>query len=87
MPDPNGTAVVMKYDDIIELEEYLCSLSSELNTNLFEIVQLHVNQFCKHLEETECEKRTKLEKDRMYRKRKRSEETRSEKRNRLENDK
>ena len=33
MPDPNGTAVVMKYSGLGELEQYLCSLSNELNTN------------------------------------------------------
>jgi hypothetical protein len=38
MPDPNGTAVVMKFADIYKLEEYLCSISLELNSELFEIV-------------------------------------------------
>jgi hypothetical protein len=37
MPDPNGTAVVMKYTDINALERYLCSLSAELNVEIFEI--------------------------------------------------
>ena len=87
MPDPNGTAVVMKCDDLIELEQYLCSLSSELRTNLFEIVpvELHVNQFCNNLEEAESEKHSRLEKDKKYQKRKRSEETEIEKQTRLEN--
>ena len=31
MPDPNGTAVVMKCDDVSQLEQYLCSLSVQLN--------------------------------------------------------
>ena len=37
MPDPNGTAAVMKFSDISKLEEYLCSLSLELNNAFFEI--------------------------------------------------
>ena len=37
MPDPNGTAVVMKFANILELEQYLCSLSMSLHANLFEI--------------------------------------------------
>ena len=38
MPDPNGTAVVMKFANILELEQYLYSLSMTLHANLFEIV-------------------------------------------------
>ena len=38
MPDPNGTAAVMKFADISKLEEYLRSLSLQLNTAFFEIV-------------------------------------------------
>ena len=93
MPDPNGTAVVMKYDGLCELEHHLCSLSSELNTNLFEVVPVqlklaynakeHMRQ--KHLKETECEKQTRLENARMYKKRKRDRETETEKQTRLEN--
>ena len=36
MPDHNDSAVVMKFADISKLEEYLCSLSLELNTTFFE---------------------------------------------------
>ena len=36
MPDPNDSAVVMKFADISKLEEYLCPLSLELNTAFFE---------------------------------------------------
>ena len=32
MPDPNGTAVVMKCADICRLEEYLCSISVIIST-------------------------------------------------------
>ena len=38
MPDPNGTAVVMKCDDVSHLEQYLCSLSIQLNAECFEVV-------------------------------------------------
>jgi hypothetical protein len=43
MPDPNGTAVVMKFTNILELEQYLYSLSIELHTNSFEIVPVQFN--------------------------------------------
>jgi hypothetical protein len=33
MPNPNGTAVVMKFTNIIGLEQYLCSVSLKLHTN------------------------------------------------------
>ena len=38
MPDPNGTTVVMKCDDVSQLEQYLCSLSVQLNVECFEVV-------------------------------------------------
>ena len=43
MPDPNGTAVVMKFANIVELEQYLYSLSMTLHANLFEIVPVRLN--------------------------------------------
>jgi hypothetical protein len=49
MPDPNGTAVVMKFANILELEQYLYSLSMTLHANSFEIVpvQLNIKHVCK----------------------------------------
>ena len=44
MPDPNGTAVVMKFKSILYLEQYLYSVSTELHINLFEIVPLQLNK-------------------------------------------
>ena len=44
MPDPNGTAVVMKFKSILDLEQYLYSVSTKLHTNLFEIVPLQLNK-------------------------------------------
>ena len=46
MPDPNGTAVVMKFTNIHELEQYLYSLSIELHSNIFEVVPVQLN-ICK----------------------------------------
>ncbi|CAB4002039.1 Hypothetical predicted protein [Paramuricea clavata] len=50
MPDPNGTAVVMKFANILELEQYLYSLSMTLHANLFEIVPVQLN-ICKASEQ------------------------------------
>ena len=38
MPNPNGTAVVMKFNDILDLEQHFYFLSVELHTKFFEIV-------------------------------------------------
>jgi PHD/YefM family antitoxin component YafN of YafNO toxin-antitoxin module len=50
MPDPNGIAVVMKLINILELEQYLYSLSMTLHANLFEIVPVQLN-ICKASEQ------------------------------------
>jgi flagellar biosynthesis GTPase FlhF len=60
MPDPNGTAVVMKFANILELEQYLYSLSMTLHANLFEIVPVRLN-ICKA-----SEQKSKSVKDREY---------------------
>ena len=61
MPDPNGTAVVMKFVNILELEQYLYSVSMTLHANLFEIVPVQLN-ICKASEK----KSYKCVKDREY---------------------
>ena len=38
MPDANGTAVVMEFANVFMLEQHLYSLSSELNSQIFEVV-------------------------------------------------
>ena len=43
MPDRNGTAVVMKFANILGLEQYLYSLSMTLHANSFEIVPAQLN--------------------------------------------
>ena len=50
MPDPDGTAVVLKFADIAELEQFLCALSYEIHSRFFEIVPV---QFLK--QSSECE--------------------------------
>ena len=61
MPDPNnGTAVVMKFVNILELEQYLYSLSMTLHDNLFEIVPVQLN-ICKA-----SEQKSKCVKDLVY---------------------
>ena len=81
MPDPNGTAVVMKFANILELEQYLYSLSMLLHANLFEIVPVRLN-ICK----SNCVKdqQARLKKASEYKKRKQSEETDSERQIRLQ---
>ena len=43
MPDPNDIAVIIRFTNIIELEQYLYCLSSELHTNSYEIVPIPIN--------------------------------------------
>ena len=69
MPDPNGTAVVMKFKNILDLEQYLYSVSMELHTNLFEIVPLQLN---KHAASQTIAKSIR---DKEYQKKRRSLET------------
>ncbi len=78
IPDPSGTAVVMAFTNIIELEQYLYCLSTKLHANLFEIVPVQLNM-CKNLnQETKCVK------DREYQRIKRSVETECDRQTRLE---
>ena len=44
MPDPNGTAVVIQFSDVLELEQFLYSLSKKLHVNLFEVVPMYVTE-------------------------------------------
>ena len=37
MPDVNGTALVMKYDDVSKLEQFLSLLSLELNSDFLNL--------------------------------------------------
>ena len=60
MPDTNGTAVVMKFVNILELEQYLYCVSMTLHANLFEIVPVQLN-ICKA-----SEQKSKCVKDQEY---------------------
>ena len=68
MPNPNGTAVVMKFNDILDLEQHLYFLSIE-HTNLFEIVPVQLIA-----PETNSERKSRLCKARQSKKHKRFEE-------------
>ena len=81
MPDPSGTAIVMKFSNIIELGDYLHSLSHELNSKCYEIVPVRLKEVS---EETETEKQTRLKKTEIEKKRKRLEETEIERESRLQ---
>ena len=96
MPDPNGTAAVMKFADISKLEEYLCSLSLELNTAFFEIVTVAFEKITiqgnvtnkahskkNKPNESETQKTNRLQKAREYKKRRILEETEIERKIRL----
>ena len=78
MPNPNGTAVVMKFANILELEEYLYCLAVALHTNLFEIVPLHFHK-CGVLQKAECVE------DQDYQKKRWSGETKHDKQLQLKN--
>ena len=69
MPNPNGTAVVMKFNDILDLELHLYFLSIELHTYLFEIVPVQLIA-----PETKSERKSRLCKARQSKKHKRLEE-------------
>ena len=73
IPDPSGTAVVMTFTNIIELEQYLYCLSMELHTNSFEIVPVQLN-ICKTFD-----RKIKCFKDQEYQRVRRSEEKESDK--------
>ncbi len=80
MPDHNGTAVMMRFTNILELEQ---CLSSELHTNSYEIVPIQVNKF---ISAFDIQKKNRLQKASESKKRKRSEETESERQIRLQKD-
>lgn len=91
MSDPNGTAVVFEFGDIADLEQYLCALSSNLNTYLFEIVPVKLREIsveCNQIPKTiyrpkkarKCVRRKLLkERDPKYQKNKITIETECEK--------
>jgi hypothetical protein len=65
MPDPNGT-VVMKFANILELEQYLYSLSMTLHANLFEIVPVRLNVCNDAEQKNDCVKDQELSRKRGF---------------------
>ena len=99
MPDPNGTAVVMKFLNTLELEQYLYCLSIKLHANLYEIVPVQVNKSTTANQvyqkencslENKGDKRARLQtesqKANACKKRKKANETDLQRQNRLEKD-
>ena len=87
MPDPNGTAVVMQFANMLNLEQYLYTLSEALHSNLFEIVpvqftEIVLNRLTKNVNFVHS---VRLLKNREFQQAKRSRENDCEKQNRLQN--
>ena len=78
MPNPSGTAVVMKFANIPELEQYLYCLAVALHTNLFEIVPLRLHKWG-------AKQKAKRAKDQDYQNKRRSGETKLDRQLRLKN--
>ncbi len=77
MPNPNGTAVVMKFANIHELEQHLYCLSIDLHSNIFEVVPVQLNMY------KTSKQKTKSVNDLEYQRKRRSVETEGVKQARL----
>ncbi len=53
MPNANGIAVVMKFENVVDLKQHSSQLSMSLHGNLFEIVGVQISKCCV---QTPCEK-------------------------------
>ena len=96
MPDPKGTAVVMKFANVFMLEQHLFSLSHELNSQFFEVVpvEFHIRSFelnaadapttKKMRIETETQRKNRLQKARDYKQRMIANETDTDREIRLQ---
>lgn len=78
MPDPNGTAVVMKCVDVSNLEQYIYRLALTLNCETFEIVP--VEFYADKNDNHYCNTQSRMSSS----KRKRQNETEAQKSNRLQ---
>ena len=87
MPDPNGTAIVMQFANILDLEQYLYALSEALHSNLFEIVPVQFTEFVNNnsTKNVNFAYSVRLRKNREFQKAKRAEENDCERQNRLQN--
>ena len=82
MPHSNGTAIILKFETVVELEQHLCLLSMNLHVNAFEIVGVQLTLLSakqkslknieylerKRSEENEYEKQIRLQKANDYKK-------------------
>ncbi len=78
MPNPNGTAIVMKSTSILDMEQDLSSLSISLHVNLLELVAVQLSIICTFEPKEKCVKACD------YQKKRRSLETNYEKQIRLQ---
>ena len=77
MPDPHGTAVLMKFTNILELQQYVIALSKSVHSNIFEIVPIKITK-CIAPQQSDVDKQIRLQKSNESRKTKLSKETDSE---------
>ena len=82
MPDPNGTAVVMQFANMLDVEQYLYALSDALHSNSFEIVHVQFAEFVNN-SSTKNAQSVRLLEDREFQKAKRSKESDCGRQNRL----
>ena len=54
LPDDFGTAVVMKFFAVLELQHYLCKLLGQLNIECFEIVPVQFMRACSDFDNQAC---------------------------------
>ena len=78
MPHSNGTAIVLKFETVVELEQHLHLLSMNLHVNAFEIVAVQLILLS-------AKQKAKSLKNIEYLERKRSKENEYEKQIRLQN--
>ena len=85
MPDPNGTAIVMKFANMLDVEQYLYALSDALHSNLFEIVPVQLTEFVNNssAKNVNFAQSVRLLKNKEFQRVKRSNENDCERQNRL----
>ncbi len=64
MPNPNGTAIFMKFTSILHMEQHLSSLFISLHVNLFELVAVQLSIICTFEPKEKCVKTCDYQKKR-----------------------
>ena len=59
MLNPHGTAVHMKFTNILELQQYLIALSKSVHSNIFEIVRIKITK-CIAPQQSDVDKQIRL---------------------------